>query len=352
MMDRLADLTRPRLQEIMGRYAGQRIGVIGDLALDAYWYADMTRAFLSRETPHFPRPVVREVFSPGAGANVANNLQAMGVGEVVVFSVLGDDWRAKILADVLTTAGVNCGELIRSPERSTTAYIKPMLQGYDSQQEDARLDFENDEPLGSALEDALIDVVRRRLPTLDALLISDQLEVNGIVTERVRAALNGLAAENTGKPFVVDSRRRIGLFRGMILKPNRIEAALAYAPGRDPYALQRDDLARIGGTLNAESGRPAFITLGDEGVLVCAEGQQRHLPAAPVQPPLDLVGAGDTFIAALVATLAVEATPWEAGAIANLAAAVVVEKLNQTGTAAPDEILARYDRAHTQVATS
>ncbi len=29
--------------------------------------------------------------------------------------------------------------------------------------------------------------------------------------------------------------------------------------------------------------------------------------------------------------------------IANLAAAVVVEKLNQTGTAAPDKILTRYE---------
>jgi bifunctional ADP-heptose synthase (sugar kinase/adenylyltransferase) len=94
-------LSRERLQALLAGCARLKIGVIGDLALDAYWHADMTRAFLSRETPRFPRPIVREVFSGGAGANVANNLARLGVGEVRVFSVLGEDWRGGILSDVL-----------------------------------------------------------------------------------------------------------------------------------------------------------------------------------------------------------------------------------------------------------
>ena len=76
--------------------------------------------------------------------------------------------------------------------------------------------------------------------------------------------------------------------------------------------------------------------------MVCAEGQHRILPAAPVRPPLDPVGAGDAFIAGLAATLAVGGTPWEAGVVANLAAGVTVEKLHQTGTASPQEVLERY----------
>ena len=36
-----------------------RVGVIGDFCLDVYWLADMTRSELSRETPHFPLPVVQ-----------------------------------------------------------------------------------------------------------------------------------------------------------------------------------------------------------------------------------------------------------------------------------------------------
>lgn len=338
-------LSEDRLRAILGCCADLCIGVIGDLALDAYWYADMTRAQLSRETPHFPRPVVREQFSAGAGANVANNLAALGVGTVRVFSVLGNDWRGKILSSVLASAGIDTAQLIVAQQRNTSAYIKPIVMGYDSRQEDARLDFENDEPLAPTLEDALIEAVRTALPHLDGLLIVDQLAVNGIVTERVREALNDFAAQHASTPFVVDSRERIGLFRSMILKPNKMEALRAVAPQRDPQSIQHEDLIRVGEALSAQSGRPTFITLGEEGALVCAEGAHRHVPAAPVRPPLDLVGAGDAFIAALAAALAVGATPWEAGTLATLAAAVVVEKLNQTGTASPNEILDRYDLA-------
>ena len=337
-------LSRERLQKILDQCANLRIGVIGDIALDGYWYADMTRAFLSRETPRFPRPIVREGFSPGAGANVAHNLRVLGTGEVVVFSIVGEDWRQTILSDMLTSCGISAQPLIISPERSTTTYIKPILMGYDSQQEDSRLDFENDSPLSPALEGTLLDVVRQHLPDLDALLIADQLEVNGIVTDRVREGLNDLAAVFPDTHFLVDSRQRIALFQNMTLKPNRIEATLAVYPDRDCRSVQREELAHVGQTLSIQAGRPAYVTLSEDGVLVCTETTQRFVPAAPVRPPLDQVGAGDAFIAALAVAVAAEATSCEAGAVANLAAAVVVEKLHQTGTASPDEILARYDR--------
>ena len=338
-------LSEERLQEILGNFGQLKVAVIGDLALDIYWYADMTRAFLSRETPLHARPVVREAFSPGAGANVAHNLKTLGVGEVSVFSVLGKDWRQTLLSEVLTSFDIIAKHLIASPQRNTTAFIKPMLLGYDSEQEDARIDFENDQPLPADLETQLIDLIQQHLPALDALLIADQLDVHGIITARIREALNRLAGEHVNKIFVVDSRRRIGLFENMTLKPNWVEAALATDPDRDPRTLKPDELDRIGKTLTEKTGRPAFITLSERGVLVCTEDEQQPIPAAPTQPPHDPVGAGDTFISALAATLAAKASPWEAGAIANLAAAVIVEKLNQTGTASPDEILARYQMA-------
>ncbi|MBN1876615.1 MAG: hypothetical protein JXA33_20485 [Anaerolineae bacterium] len=338
-------LTRSRLQEILDRCPMLHIGVIGDLGLDAYWYADMTRSFLSRETPRFPRPVTREVYTPGAGANVADNLKALGVGEVTVFSVLGEDWRGALLRQVMEERNINGAHLLSSPQRSTTTFIKPLLQGYDSQQEDARLDFENDTPLSLPLETALVDEVTASLPDLHALLIADQLEINGIITETVRIALNNLATIYPDKVFVVDSRINIGLFSPMVLKPNRYEATAVIYPDRDPRELDRAALAQVGQALSRRTERPVFMTLGAEGALACTSDEMHYLSAGPVQPPLDPVGAGDTFIAALATSLAAGATPWEAGTVANLAAAVTVEKLDQTGTASPEEILKRYDLA-------
>ena len=303
---KLHDLPKSRLLEILDRGGGLHIGVIGDLALDAYWYADMTRAFLSRETPHFPRPVVDETYTCGAGANVADNVKSLGVGHVSVFSVLG---------------------------------------GYESQQEDARIDFENIAPLIEKLEHDLINAVKQSLPSLDAFIISDQLEVNGIITSHVRDELNTFASTHPDKVFVVDSRSHIGAFEHMILKPNQQEAMRAGGCENDPGKATYADLVNVIVKLHFRAKRPVFLTLGEDGVLVNAEGHTWYCPAGPTHPPLDPVGAGDTFIAALSTTLAAGASCWEAGVIANLASSITVEKLNQTGTASPAEILARYDLA-------
>jgi bifunctional ADP-heptose synthase (sugar kinase/adenylyltransferase) len=54
------------------------------------------------------------------------------------------------------------------------------------------------------------------------------------------------------------------------------------------------------------------------------------------------VGAGDTVVAAFSACIGAGATPAQAIAVANLAAAVTVQKRHQTGTASLPEILNLY----------
>ncbi|MDO8945452.1 MAG: PfkB family carbohydrate kinase [Desulfobacterales bacterium] len=333
-------LSLDRLHALLARVPNLRIGVIGDICLDAYWTVDMTRARLSRETPHFARPVVAEVYGPGAGANVAQNLAAAGVDRVAVFSVTGADlWGERLHSELSghgkgsLLAGIDTAGICAVSGRRTNAYIKPLLTGYHSQQEDSRLDFENTAPLDPAVEADLLARLETALPGLDALIIADQLEQYGVVTPRIRARLNQLAEQLPEKIFLADSRMRIREYSHMIIKPNELEATAAVAEA---------SLSDAGKTLSRASGRPVWLTLGENGVLVCTPIDAVQIPAAPVRPPLDIVGAGDAFLAWLAAGLAAGAAPAEAGALANLAAAVTVEKLNQTGTATPEEILERY----------
>jgi rfaE bifunctional protein kinase chain/domain len=338
-------LTETRLTDLLNLFPNLHIGVIGDLALDAYWHADMTRAYLSRETPHFPKPIVRESYTCGAGANVAHNLKVLGVGRVTVFSILGDDWRGELLQNIMSQHSIDCSQLLKNTQRNTTAYIKPILMGYESQQEDARIDFVNTFQLSETMESEILHKVKTCLLNVDAFIVVDQLEVNGIITHRVREGLNALASENRDKLFLVDSRVRIGSFKHMVLKPNKHEAISALKWSMDPNTTNGDDLFKVAETLSNQARGPVYLTLGEKGVLVYADGCAHLIPAGPVTPPLDPVGAGDAFISALAGALSVGAAPREAGYIANLAAAVTVEKLNQTGTASPAEILARYRRA-------
>jgi len=338
-------LTRSRLLEILDSFKGLSVMVIGDFALDVYWYADMLRSELSRETPHYTRPIARETYSPGASGNICCNVKALSVKEVFAVTLIGNDWRGEILQQELKKSEICLDHMIVSPRMVTSTYIKPILCGWDSQQEDSRLDFTNHDPLPQTLEDHLIKNIRLVVPKVDAVIIEDQMVQNGIITDNVRESLIQLANENRERIFVADSRARIGLFRNMVLKPNRVEAVRAICRSKNPKEVEMDELTEIGVELQKLASRPIYITLSEKGALLVTELGQHHLPAAPTEPPIDPVGAGDTFISAIGASLAGGADPIEAGIVANLAAGVVVKKLNITGTASPEEILRKFEEA-------
>jgi len=129
-----------KIEDIFSGISGARIGVVGDFCLDAYWYADMRRSELSRETPHFPLPIVRETYSPGAAGNVAANLAALQPASVKALGVIGRDWRGKLLKETLTAAGIDVSGLIEAEDRITNTFIKPMRMGVsDVVYEDPRL---------------------------------------------------------------------------------------------------------------------------------------------------------------------------------------------------------------------
>jgi rfaE bifunctional protein kinase chain/domain len=336
-------LKRSRLLEILSSLRNLSVMVIGDFALDVYWYADMTRSELSRETPRYTRPIVKETYSPGASGNICCNVKDLGVENVFAVTVLGEDWRGQILKEKLRESGIISDYIISSPDRVTSTYIKPILCGWDSQQEDSRLDFINHNSLSEKIESRLIKNVQSIIPEVDAVIVEDQMASNGVITDNIRESLIHLAEKNPEKVFVADSRERIGLFRNMVLKPNRIEAIKAMCPSRKPLEVGMDELIDIGRKMQKIAGRPIYITLSEGGALLITESDHHHLPAAPTEPPIDPVGAGDTFIAAIGACLAGGASPLEAGIIANLAASIVIKKLNITGTASPKEILEKFD---------
>lgn len=69
----------------------------------------------------------------------------------------------------------------------------------------------------------------------------------------------------------------------------------------------------------ASGRKAACVTLGSEGVVVCAEGRIVHYPALRLKAD-NTTGAGDTFIATLAVALAEGRSPMMATAMANCAA--------------------------------
>ena len=333
-----------RLQTLLDGFARVRILVVGDFFLDRYMLMDPALAETSLETGRVAHQVVAIRNSPGAAGTVTNNLRALDV-QVAALGVIGRDGMGYELLRGLQADGVDTTAMIVADDRFTPTYYKPMaLQPDGPAQETERLDIKNRTPLPDDLEDQVMEALRERVAEVDGILVADQVpEANcGVITERVRQALDELAQEHPDTVVAADSRVRIGAYRHLICKPNDREACLAVR-GED---LERqptlEEAVEAGMALHRRCGRPVFVTVGARGMLVCADGDVTHLPAVEVAGPIDIVGAGDSAMAGLATALCAGATCVEAGQIANLVASITIQQLGTTGTASRNEVLERW----------
>lgn len=333
-------LTRERLDDILRRLPSLRLVVVGDFFLDRYLVTDPNLSETSLETGLEARQVVEVRSSPGAAGTVTNNLAALGVGRLHAVGLIGEDGEGYELRRGLAATGVETSGLLARPDRFTPTYMKPMVREGASERELERLDIKNRRPMDREAEEALIASLNALAPEADGMVLADQVQERncGVLTDRVREHIRELAARYPALPIVADSRMRIGEYRGVMLKPNSHEAFAACGRSGAP---EREMLRTCGTELAERTGRPVFITLGPDGMLVCMEGTCRHVPGIAVEGPIDIVGAGDSAMAGIVSALAAGAAAEEAAALGNLCASVTVTKLGTTGTASPEELRAR-----------
>jgi rfaE bifunctional protein kinase chain/domain len=332
-------ISREKLEDLIEKIRKVRVVLIGDLCIDVYWRSDMTKSELSRETPHFPLPVVEEWMSPGAGGNVAANIAALKPESVKAVGVTGKDWRGDALAGKFRELGIDASDILVSGKVVTNGYCKPLRIGISTlEYEDPRIDFANYEPLPKEEEGELVRLLRENARDADVLCVSDQFSF-GCVTPLVRKEILSLARK--GKKIVVDSRERIGLFKGVTLKPNEVEGLRAVKRRHAALKGTFEDYARTAAMLSEQNDSKVCMTIGPDGCLYAESGTVTHIPAGMVHPPIDICGAGDTFLSAFSCALAAGAEPCEAASFANLAAGVTIRKIGTTGTASPDEIRMR-----------
>lgn len=312
--------------------------LIGDICTDIYWSCDMTKSRLSRETPHFPLPVVRERMSLGAGGNAAGCIKSLGVSDLSVIGVVRNDWRGECLRRLLAERGIPDDSVITERTGFTNAYIKPMKFGFSGEEvESARLDFENELPISPETEEKVIAKLREKAAYADILVVCDQFR-NGIITDRVTDEITSIAA--SGKPIVVDSRTRIDKFRGCILKPNEVECAAALGKTPDRNA-DISEYALLAKELSDKMGSGVCMTVADKGSIT-VNGSAKLIPAVAIKPPFEVVGAGDRFLSAF-STAVAAGFPFEKAALfGNMASSIVVKKIGTTGSASPEELETTY----------
>jgi len=324
----MSDAGGRRLRAQVGRLAGVRVLVVGDVMLDRF-----VRGRVERISPEAPVPVVHvtgEDAHAGGAGNVAANVVGLG-GRAGLGALIGRDRAGRELTQVLRDLGVRTDGLVAGRGGATTQKTRIVAH----HQQVVRLDHEDLAPADGSAARRLREWVLAALRRYDVLVVSDYAK--GVVDT---ALLEALAAEHERRPFtwIIDPKRAnfAHYRRASLVKPNRQEAAAAAGVEIVDDASLRRAGARL---LELWQCAAVLISLGEEGMALFERTRQgRRVRKFPTmgREVFDVTGAGDTVIATCALALGAGCSLEDATALANHAAGVVVGKVGTATVSAPE----------------
>ena len=308
----MVSITERRLTELLGKMAGKRIAVVGDLMLDRYFWGSV-----SRISPEAPVPVVdleTEQARLGGAANVAMNIRSLG-GIPMLVGVIGADNSGKQLFEIIREKGFPTEGVVVDPSRPTTVKTRVIAHN----QHVVRIDRELKTDISYTIQNTIIDILTHSINDIDGIIIEDYNK--GVVVKPLIKQLIDLANKSR-KTITVDPKFNnfFEYSRVTVFKPNRneVEEAMGMRIRTD------EDIEKAGRTLREKLGcENVLLTLGERGMaLFEGNGSMASVPtrAENVQ---DVSGAGDTVISTLTMSLAGGATMREAATLANFAGGIV-----------------------------
>ena len=145
-----------RARDLVGRFAGQPVLVVGDVMLDRFIVGRVTRI-----SPEAPVPVVRfqsDYVRLGGAANVAHNLAALGGAGVAGRHRRRRRRRPRGCASSSRSPASNVDGLVEDRGRPTTEKVRVVTE---RNQQVARIDYEHDADAAGAVESAIVDRIAR-----------------------------------------------------------------------------------------------------------------------------------------------------------------------------------------------
>lgn len=326
----MQSISSSRAQEILSHSSGKTIAVVGDVMLDRYFWGSV-----SRISPEAPVPVIdleHESLHLGGAANVAGNLQALGI-KPLLCGVIGDDNTGVMLLDILESMGCSSTGMIRLNHRPTT--VKTRIIGNNQQM--LRLDREIRDAISDAEADMLLGSIMN-IPDLSGIILEDYNK--GVMTQSLIQSICSIAQARNIPVFVDPKFNHFFDYKGVaVFKPNRKEAQEALG-----YSLRsEDDIQKAGKELlkRLECGN-VLLTLGEQGMMLFENNGNVSSVPTRARKVSDVSGAGDTTIAMLSAAMAGGASVQEAATLSNYAAGIVCEQPGIV-TVKPAEVIHAID---------
>ena len=303
-----------------------KIGVVGDVMLDTYWWGKVDRI-----SPEAPVPVVvvsnKEQRIGGAG-NVALNVAALGA-EVSVISVTGDDDEGRQLLSLLQQNNINTNYIYQSNARITTNKIRIISRN----QHMMRLDAEVTTSLNTLEEEKFIAAFLKyaKLEKPQLVILEDYNK--GVLTEKCIKEIISICKAQNILTAVDPKRKNFFAYQGVdIFKPNlqEVKESLNILGNQVTPELLEDMHHQIKEKLQHSI---SFITLSEKGVYYESENEKAIIPPH-LRSIADVSGAGDTVIAVASVVFAASQNIRLMAEMANIAGGLVCEEV---GTVAIDK---------------
>jgi hypothetical protein len=322
MMDQQA------IDNLFGSFAHTKIGVVGDIMLDTYWWGSVDRI-----SPEAPVPIVslqKKETRVGGAANVALNLRALGA-PTTLFAVIGKDAEGKELNALLNAQGIDTKYIHESETRVTTNKVRVMGRN----QQMMRLDHEHTNDISEVETQKLLTNFYAYVDAENPSLIILEDYNKGVLNENVITSVINYC-NSKGIPTSVDPKHRNFLaFKGCtIFKPNLKEVKEGLKI--EIPEINEASLLNVHTALqNNLQHQISFITLSEHGVFFSASQAHKLIPTH-IRNIADVSGAGDTVIAVASLTYASTKNMELAAELANIAGGLVCELV---GTAPIDKSL-------------
>ena len=313
-----------------------KIAIYGDYCLDAYWILDPRKSEISLETDFQAEAISKQSYSLGGTSNVVANLAALKPAKIKVFGVVGDDIFGREMVSQLKDLNVDITGLFTQQENfSTYVFCKRILEG----EELPRHDFGIYNQRTVEIDRSILKNLRETVTDVDVVIINQKVQ-GSITNAFFIEGINELIADFPDKLFLVDSRHDSHLFKNVILRTNEFEAARLnglQVSQNDVFSVE--DVKVFTEKIFNNYKKPVITTRAAYGIIACDDSGLCEIPGLQFLKKIDTVGAGDAILSALTCALAAGASTIESIRFANFAAGVVIQKLFQTGTASPDEII-------------
>ena len=277
------------IHELFTSFTSTKIGVVGDIMLDTYWWG-----IVDRISPEAPVPIVslqRKETRVGGAANVALNLRALGA-PTTLFAVIGKDVEGKELNELLKAEGINTSYIHETEKRVTTNKVRVMGRN----QQMMRLDHENTNDINTAEEAQLFKnfcaYVDKEQPSL--IILEDYNK--GVLTASLIQSVIDYCNQK-GIPTAVDPKQKNFLaFKGCTLfKPNLKEVKEGLKI--EIPQVNAAELLKVHNALYEQMAHAiSFITLSEHGVFIAGNTSHKLIPTH-IRNIADVSGAGDTVIA-------------------------------------------------------